>query len=144
MRSRDAIKTDLPFIRLLLSNSNLPSDDFVGHIDTFVVIEENETVIATGGLEITGKEGLLRSIVVAPEYRRNDIAKKIYQLLELKAKRSGINMLYLITESAVNYFSNLGFFIIDRTDLPFPVMETKQFKELCPSTAIVMCRKILK
>jgi amino-acid N-acetyltransferase len=142
MNSREASKEDLLDIGRLLCSSNLPSQDIVEHIDNFVVIEENEIIIGVGGLEISGRVGLVRSIVVAPEHRGNGIGKKIYKLLEIKANDLGINTLYLLTESAAEYFLKLGFVIKDRADVPLSVMETKQFKELCPPSAKVMFREI--
>ena len=142
MNSRDASKGDLLSIERLLCSSHLPSEDIVGHIDNFVVIEENEKIIGVGGLEISGGVGLIRSIVVAPEHRGIGVGKKIFKLLEIKANDLGLNTLYLLTDSAEEYFRKLGFLTKDRTDVPLSVMETKQFKELCPPSATVMFRDL--
>ncbi len=76
--------------------------------------------------------------MVVPEKR--GIAKKIDKLIESSL---GINTLYLLlTESAIEYFIKLGFIIKDRAETPISIMETKQFKALCPSSAKVMFREI--
>jgi len=142
MNHREATYTDLRAIKELLSSSNLPSEDCEEHIENFIVIEEKGKIIGVGGLEIRGVFGLVRSIVVVPEKRRKGIAKKIYKLIEEKAYSLGINTLYLLTESATEYFFLLGFIIKDRAETPISIMETKQFKELCPSSAKVMYREI--
>jgi len=139
---RAAINADIPAIRRLLSAGKLPADDCDEHIDGFVVIEEKDEIIGVGGLEICGAVGLVRSISVAREYRGKGIARYIYRLIEGKAHGLGINELYLLTESAVEYFRQLGFAVRQRTDVPESVMSTRQFKEFCPSSAVVMFRDI--
>ncbi|MCU7922029.1 MAG: GNAT family N-acetyltransferase [Candidatus Thiodiazotropha sp. (ex Dulcina madagascariensis)] len=95
-----------------------------------------------GGLEICGAVGLVCSIVVDPAYRGGGVAKDIFRLIEVRAFSLGINGLYLLTASATGYFARLGFTIQERSEVPAPVMETKQFKELCPSSARVMFREV--
>lgn len=143
MTCRDAAIADFPSIQELLSRSKLPDDDFVAHIKNFIVYVENHNIVAVGGLEICGAFALLRSIAVASEHRGKGIAKKIYKLLKVRAYGLGINRLYLLTESSIEYFANLGFRIMDRADAPELIMETEQFKELCPSSATLMYCDIL-
>lgn len=142
MKHRQAISDDLITIKELLSLSNLPADDCAEHLEHFVVMEDEGKVIGLGGLENCGAYGLLRSIVVAPEYRGNGIAKMIYSLIEKKAYDLGINTLYLLTESATEYFEKLGFVIQQRSEVPLLIVATKQFKQLCPASAVVMFREI--
>ena len=112
------------------------------YIENFIIFEENRKIVGLGGLEICGAFGLVRSIVVIPEYRRKGLAKKIYKIIEDQARSLGIKTLYLLTESATEYFEKLGFSIKERSEVPASVMETKQFSALCPSSAIVMYREI--
>ncbi len=142
MNHREAAHTDLQTIKELLNISKLPSEDCEEHIGNFMVIEEKEKIVGVGGLEICGAIGLVRSIAVAPEHRGKGVAKQIYKSIENKAHGLGINTLYLLTESTAEYFKKLGFIIQERSEAPLSVMETKQFKELCPSSAKVMYRKI--
>jgi len=139
MNFRKATAADLAAIKILLNSSKLPSSDCDQHIENFIVAEERGKIIGTGGFEICGTNGLVRSIVIAPEYRGNGIAKEIYQQIENGAYSLGINTLYLLTESATEYFKKLGFVIKKRSETPKSIMQTKQFKELCPSSAAVMC-----
>lgn len=142
MNHRQATTADLQTIKELLNIGMLPSDDCDEHINNFIVIEENSEIIGVGGLEICGAIGLVRSIVVEPKYRVRGIGRKIYRLIEDKAHGLGIHTLYLLTESATEYFEKFGFVVQERFDVPVAIMETKQFKELCPSSAIVMFREI--
>ena len=142
MNYRNASIADLEQIKELLSSSKLPSDDAADHIDNFIVYEEERIIIGVGGLEAYGTTGLVRSIAVKPKNQKKGIGKSIYKSIEHKAYELGLNTLYLLTESAVEYFAKLGFIVKERTDIPVSVMNTKQYKALCPSTAILMFRKL--
>lgn len=144
MNYRKASNEDLPRIKRILEVNKLPSQDCGEHIENFIILEEDSNIVGFGGLEICGRFGLVRSIVVIPEYRRKGLAKKIYKAIEDKARSIGIKTLYLLTESEVEYFEKLGFTIKERSEVPASVMETKQFSTLCPSSAIVMYREINK
>ncbi len=141
MNYRKATTADLAAIKALLSSSKLPSSDCDEHIENFIIVEDKDKIIGTGGLEICGANGLVRSIVIAPKYRGNGIARKIYQRIEDKAYHSGMTTLYLLTESATEYFKKLGFVVKKRSETPESIMQTKQFKEFCPSSAVLMCHE---
>ncbi|MCU7919345.1 MAG: GNAT family N-acetyltransferase [Candidatus Thiodiazotropha sp. (ex Epidulcina cf. delphinae)] len=142
MNHRQATDADLQTIKELLDIGKLPLDDCAEHIEDFIVIEEKGKIIGMGGLEICGAVGLVRSIVVDPAYRGSGIAKNIFRLIEVRAIALGINRLYLLTESATEYFARLGFSIQERSEVPASVMATRQLKELCPSSARVMFREV--
>lgn len=138
MKYRDAVTSDIEQIESLLKEYSLPVNDIFENINNFIIAEQDNKIVGLGGFEKHGEIVLLRSITVTQEYRGKAIGKSIYQLLESKISRLGINQLYLLTETATDYFKNIGFTIKERTDVPEAVMRTKQFKELCPSTAVVM------
>ncbi len=144
MNYREATAADLAAIKALLNASKLPSNNCDEHIENFIVAEYRGKIIGAGGLEICDTEGLVRSIVIAAEYRGNGIAQKIYQRIEDKAYHLAITALYLLTESATEYFKSLGFSIKQRSEIPTSIMQTKQFMELCPSSATIMCRTNLQ
>ncbi len=59
-------------------------------------------------------------------------------MLKGRAYDKKITTLYLLTETAVDYFLKLGFSISERIDAPKEIVRTRQFDELCPSTAKIM------
>lgn len=138
MNYKDAVVQDIGGIESLLKKYNLPANDIMEHIDNFIVAEHENKIIGVGGYEALGDVALLRSIAVAQEYRGKSIGVNIYHLLKRKIKNKGIKEVYLLTETATDYFQKLGFTIKGRTTIPKTVMQTKQFRELCPSTAIIM------
>jgi len=140
---RNAKTSDTEGIKEFLNSNNLPSHDIDEHIQNFiVVVSENKQIVGVGGFESIGGIGMVRSIAVAPEARRKGIAKKVYMQLESMAYESGVKAFYLITESAVSYFTRLGFVPLSRQNVPKEIKSTKQFREICPTSATVMYRDI--
>jgi len=142
MNYRDAKHSDLTVIKELLRTNRLPSDDCEAHLSNFILAEDVDEIIGIGGLETYDNVGLIRSFVVEPKHRRSGIGKTIFLLIQEKALNLGVNVLFLLTETAEKYFSNFGFSVIPRNQVPNSIKETKQFKDLCPSSAKVMFREL--
>ncbi len=142
MRFREAEKRDLPAIKNFLELAGLPGDDCENLADGFVILEEKGEIVATGCLEICGRFGLLRSIAVTPVYRGKGFARQMVALLEKQAYTKKIRRLYLLTETATDYFMKLGFSVMARSETPDSIARTRQFRELCPLSAKVMYRNI--
>jgi len=142
MKIKPASPTELKSILDILDRSGLPSIDCEEHLETFFVIEVNGNIVAAGGLEITDSFGLLRSIAVLSENRNKGIGRKLYQHLEKQAMKAGVQKLYLLTNTAKDYFSKLGFCSVPRSSVPTCIQETRQFRELCPESATVMFRNL--
>ena len=138
MEYRQATDTDLARIEELLRDSNLPFSDCVEHIDNFIIKEENNILVGIGCIEIYGSYGLIRSIAVNQNHRKNGVAKNILKIIRQRAFDSGVTRIYLLTETAIDYFNKLNFKDVKRSDVPDSIKNTKQFKEFCPSSAVVM------
>lgn len=142
MNYRDAVNLDIERIEHLLKECSLPYNDLNKYIQNFVVAENNNIIIGVGGFEKYGDASLIRSLAVISEYRGIGVGGKIYALLERKISNVGINKLYLLTETATDYFKKVGFTIRVRENIPEAILRTKQFRELCPSTAFVMYNEL--
>ncbi len=90
------------------------------------------------GLEIHGSFGLLRSLVVDPRHRGTGCGKALVDALESYAAHHRIESIYLLTETAEQFFSRLGYRAIDRADLPEVIEATQEISALCPDTATAM------
>ena len=126
----------------ILSAEKLPVDDLPGTLDNFLAATENGLTIGVVGLEIYGVYGLLRSLAVLPGYRGKGIAGKLIEQLESLAARSGLKALYLLTETAPEYFAGKGFQKITRDEVPDEVKQSSEFSHVCPVSAIVMKKSI--
>lgn len=139
---RAATPQDCAPVAYLLKTSGLPIDDIVSDLSGFLVAEDGGKIIGTVGIENFGDTGLLRSLAVAPPYRKQSVGERLYlQAIEF-ARAENIRRLYLLTTTASGYFASRGFVQIARDLAPEIIRTTEQFKELCPSSAIIMERAI--
>lgn len=143
IKLKKATKRDLPLIEKLLRENELPYEDipskldfmFVGHIDT--------KVVGIAGVEIDGKYGLLRSLVVEEPFRGKGYGRTLcLQTIEY-AKSRGVGELYLLTATAEKFFQKIGFESIDRQLAPEVIQQTSQFSQVCCSTSAVCMRLII-
>ena len=126
---------DLAQLENLLLGNNLPAEDCAEQAQNFYGIFDDNDLIAAGGLEPAANVALLRSVVVHEQYRSRGLGKSIIEYLIRLADSEGRESVYLLTETAADYFENLGFERIDRIDVPPAIADTRQFASLCPETA---------
>ena len=125
-------------IEAILSAEKLPVDDLPDKLDNFFVATENGTPIGVIGLEIYGSFGLLRSLAVLPESRSKGIAGKLIKKLDDLATALGLQELFMLTETAPEYFLRKGFHKIKREEMPEEVKQSPEFSYVCPASAVVM------
>jgi amino-acid N-acetyltransferase len=135
-------KKYLGTVKEILKNSVLPFEDIDEHFEHFLLAELTNDIIGIIGLEQYSKSALLRSFAVAVRYQHRGIGKKLLENLLESAKQKGIETIYLLTTTAQTYFERNGFKIIERNSLPEEIQNTKEFKSLCPVSAICMYRLI--
>jgi amino-acid N-acetyltransferase len=129
-------------IEAILSAEKLPVADLPETLDNFLVATDNEQLIGVVGLEIYGTYGLLRSLAVLPEYRNKGVAGKLIERIEGLAASQSLNELYLLTETAAEYFAGRAFQQVTRDEVPDDVKHSSEFSHVCPVSAIVMKKSI--
>lgn len=122
----------------LLSGEKLPVDDLPQTLDNFVVAIENGEIIGVAGLEVYGSYGLLRSVAVRSDFRGQSVAAKLLRKIEGLASGKKISDLYLLTETAADYFERKAFLRITRDNVPDELQQSSEFSHVCPQSAIVM------
>jgi amino-acid N-acetyltransferase len=125
----------------LLRENNLPTADLDETKILFACLNEG-TVIGTGGLEFFADCALLRSISVKRSFQKKGLGKLIVAELEKIAHQKGINCLYLLTTTAKDFFTKEGYDIVDRDKTPTEIRNTTEFSSVCPSTALVMRKRL--
>ncbi|MDX1435012.1 MAG: GNAT family N-acetyltransferase, partial [Gammaproteobacteria bacterium] len=80
--------------------------------------------------------------VVAPERRGSGLAGLVCARLAAEARARGIVRLYLLTLDADGYFARHGFRALDRGQAPPEIRACREFRELCPDSATLMCRQL--
>ena len=134
---RMATPDDLQGVLALLREASLP-EDIEPHFQSFIVAEADDQVIGAVGLELLGPTVLLRSLVVAPCARTVGIGSSLARAGVDRARERSIRDVFLLTLDAAPFFERLGFQHIDHDDAPAEIRGTREFGELCPSTARLM------
>lgn len=135
---KPAGQADVAAIKHLLETNGLPTAGVDEHWKTFVVARAGNRVIGCGGAEAYPVAALIRSIAVAPEYRRSGIGRQIVRHLLDRLTSRGLREFYLLTTSAEEYFKKRGFKVIDRDEVHPQVLASREFQDACPSTAVCM------
>lgn len=129
---------DLAQLESLLGAHHLPYEDCAGQLGIFCGVFDGNELIAVGGLEPAGEYALLRSIVVQQRYRARGLARAITEEFLRQAEAEGRAAVYLLTETAEDYFARQGFEKIGRDVVPSAIARTRQFAALCPDSASCM------
>lgn len=131
-------KADFEAFKSLLRSAKLPADDLDLNRDLLVGYYENDTMVGTGGLEIYGDYALLRSLSVRADIRGKSIGTTMTNFLLDKARQSNIKAVYLLTETARDFFLKKTFSDIDRSLVPEAVKSSSEFQSVCPVSARAM------
>jgi N-acetylglutamate synthase-like GNAT family acetyltransferase len=135
---------DFAEIAALLQSANLLTDDLNPEVPHFLLARANGTLVGVAGLEVYGTDALLRSVAVHPDYQGFGIARRLTNDLIKQVKLIGGKDVYLITTTADKYFEKQGYAPTGRDTVPASISATQQFSSLCPSSAVVMHRRIEK
>ena len=125
----------------ILQQQNLPTSD-INEDKLMYLLMNGEKIIGTAGLEIFDDCALLRSVSVINEEQGKGYGSIINEEIENYAKESGINCMYILTTTAKDFFDKQGYCVIKREESPVSVQQTAEFISLCPSSAVVMKKKI--
>jgi amino-acid N-acetyltransferase len=130
---------NLAQLESLLRAHHLPYEDCGEQLQIFCGVFDGDELVAAGGLEPAGEYALLRSIVVQERYRDGGLAQALAEYLVRRARAEGRAAVYLLTETAEDYFAKRGFEKVARDTVPAAIMRTRQFSSLCPDSASCMC-----
>ena len=140
---KKADQKDFAPARELLAESDLYNADIDGGSGhQFLIAWEDNNLIGTVALEVAGEVALLRSLAVKQDYRRKGVATKLVAAIESHAKSQHIKELYLLTLTAADFFSALGYQKTDRAGAPVSLQGTTEFRSVCPASAVCMTKKI--
>ncbi len=134
------IKTQeaLDDLQRFLHEHKLPSNDLSLKGNTFIGYYQNDELVGTGGLEIYGPYALLRSIAVKESLRGNGLGIQIVSDLILKADELNIKKIFLLTETAHDFFLKQSFNDVNRSDVPELIKASSEFAHVCPVTSAAM------
>jgi len=137
-----AAATEKQAIIDLLNASKLPTEDLPDTLENFFVATRDGTVAGVAGLEIYGSYGLLRSVAVDTFYRNKNLGAGLLCTVEQAAAKKGLKALYLLTETAADYFKRKGYTAVSRDEVPEAVKSSSEFSHVCPVSAVVMQKQL--
>jgi amino-acid N-acetyltransferase len=120
--------------KALLKSSGLAADDLDFSKDLLVGYFEGNVLVGTGGLEIYGNSGLLRSLSVKMGIRGKSVGTNITEYLIDEARERRLNAIYLLTENARGFFEKRGFRDIPRDAIPESLKASSEFSPAKPNT----------
>ena len=128
-----ATSKDFESARKLLMEADLPVQG-LEQAELWCAKDSMDRVVGLAGLERWGRQGLLRSVVVDPEYRGRGMGKAIVERVLREAKLKGVAEVYLLTKTAPRFFEEFGFQSVVRKGVKGKVLESVEFREVCPDT----------
>jgi amino-acid N-acetyltransferase len=126
----------------LLFENNLPVSDLDEKKTLFALVDTNNNIIGSGGLEYFGDTALIRSVSVKKEWQGRGLGKQIRLELEKIAQQKGVRHLFLLTTTAKGFFEKEEYTVIDRNEVPLTIKETSEFAGVCPTSAFVMRKQL--
>ncbi len=139
---RPANSKDFEKVRLHLQEAKLVLEGLEDHLQHFILIENENGLVATAGLEVYGQEALLRSVAITQEQRGKGFGQQITRAIVEYAQQLKVQKLVLLTETAEPFFTKLGFRQISRDSVSSAVKTSLEFSGACPDTAIAMAREL--
>ena len=139
---RPARPSDLSAISALLNEFGLPIQGVVDFLDSFVLVELEGRLIGVGGVELHGHDALLRSLAVIAEHQHCGIATMICDHLEAHAAQHGIDSVYILTETAEQFFAGRDYVVVARAAAPEAIAASEEFSNLCPQSATFMRKSV--
>ena len=136
MNIRRATAEDLDRAASVLDASGLPPLGNDLALANILVALEDSAVVGVIALEVRGLVGLVRSAAVAPN--RQGVGSSLLQSLLARAHELSLRRLYLLTEDTEDFFAKAGFASIPRDAVPPEIRSTREYRERCSDTAIVM------
>jgi len=143
MSIRAATTQDLPSIKALLQRYELPTADLDDAHVAFLVDEHDGQVTGAIGLQRFERVALLRSLAVHASQRGTGAGGGLVLLLEAEARQNGVDELILLTQTAQAFFAKRGYRVIAREAAPAAVLQTEEFRSLCPASAVCMVKSLL-
>ncbi|PYO42735.1 MAG: GNAT family N-acetyltransferase [Gemmatimonadetes bacterium] len=137
-----ATPADLPAVLELIDASGLPRAGLDDHVATTLVARESSRIVGTAALELYGGSALLRSVAVAAAVRGQGLGQRLTTAALELASRHGVRTVYLLTETAGEFFPKLGFTMIERSAVDPAVQVSQEFTTACPASALVMAKQI--
>jgi amino-acid N-acetyltransferase len=130
--------SDLPAVLALLERTDLPPNGLSDHLATTLVARHTSSIVGSAALELYGHAALLRSVAVDQAWRGQGLGQQLTCAALDLARQHGVTTVYLLTETATNFFPRFGFQPIARSAVAEAVQQSVEFTSACPAGATVL------
>jgi amino-acid N-acetyltransferase len=139
----DAIDAvELPELVRLLERSRLPTDGIAEHVASTLVARDEGRVVGSAAVELYGRVGLLRSLAVDEALRGRGLGVRLTEAALALARARHLDTVYLLTETAGEFFPRFGFRPISRAEVDPAALQSVEFTTVCPASALVMALEL--
>ncbi len=130
---------DLPGVRDLLARTELPFEELDEVVGDLLVMRDPEgQIVGCVAMELHDDAGLLRGLATAPERRSQGLGWMLADAALGRARSRGARRVYLLTESASDFFAEkFGFRAVPTSMVDAAVAESSQFRH-APPNAVAM------
>jgi N-acetylglutamate synthase-like GNAT family acetyltransferase len=129
-------------LKAALMRAGLPVDDVENEGPLFWRFERDDVPVGFAGLEVHGKDALLRSVLTLPPMRLRGVGGAMVDKIEVEAQARGAGAIYLLTGDDVAFFAKLGYAPCAREDVPPAIAATDVFARVCAESATAMVKRI--
>ena len=99
-------------------------------------------VVGCVALEVYPEAALLRSLIVSAGERGRGLGERLTAEALRMARERGAREVYLLTETAREFFPRFGFAVADRAVAPASLRGSAEFRSACPASAVLMRRSV--
>ena len=125
-------------VAALLESVKLPTEGLEDHLDHILVARRGGDVVGCVALELYSDGALLRSLAVVPAEQGTGTGVALTQAVLDLAGELGVPVVYLLTETAAEFFPRFGFTETTRAEAPAGVKQSVEFTTVCCESAVLM------
>jgi amino-acid N-acetyltransferase len=129
-------------LKASLTRAGLPADDLDDDGPLFWRFERDDVPVGFAGIEVHGRDAVLRSIVTLPPVRQQGIGGAMIDKMEIEARARGANAIYLLTRDWVSFFAKRGYAPCSRDHVPAAIAATVPFTKPSLADATAMAKQV--
>ena len=129
-------------LKAALARAGLPADDVQEEGPFFWRFERDDMPVGFAGIEVHGRDALLRSLLTLPPVRQQGVGGAMIDKMEVEARARGVGAIYLLTRDFVSFFAKLGYEPCSRERLPAAIATAGPFARPGLADATPMMKEV--
>ncbi|MCC6997643.1 MAG: GNAT family N-acetyltransferase [Deltaproteobacteria bacterium] len=130
---------ELGATKALLDRVGLPHPQLEKRFDDYLLLRDEGKVVGCVALELYDESAVLRSLAVSPDRRGQGLGWLLADAAIARARQRGVRRVYLLTESASDFFAEkLGFKQVERAQVDDLALTSPEFQFARKRDAVCM------